>query len=142
VSYEEKGVWVLGIIAVVAYSIYVAIVLNAAAGGPLVDVAYQWPMIWTIVGAIVGGIVVTIFVAIFSPRDRGQRDQRDRDIYRWGEYVGHSFVIAGALGALALAMLDAHPFWIANTLYLAFVLSGILATITKLIAYRRGLPTW
>lgn len=141
-SFEEKGVWVMGVIAVVAYAVYVAVVLGAADGGPLTAVAYQWPMLWTIVGAIIAGIVVTIIVGIFSPRDRGQRDQRDRDIYRWGEYVGHSLVIAGALAALALAMLDAHTFWIANVLYLGFVLSSILATITKLLAYRRGLPTW
>ena len=141
-SYEEKGVWVMGVIAVVAYAVYVAVVLGAADGGPLTDVAYQWPMFWAIIGAIVAGIVVTIIVGIFSPRDRGQRDQRDRDIYRWGEYVGHSLVIAGALGALVLAMFDAHSFWIANVLYLAFVLSAILSTVTKLLAYRRGLPTW
>jgi hypothetical protein len=141
-SFEEKGVWVLGIVAIAAYAVYLAIVLGAAGGGPLTEVAYQWPMIFTIGGAIVAGILVTIVVAIASPKDADRKDQRDRDIYRWGEYVGHSFVIAGALVALGLALLDAHTFWIANTIYLAFVLSGILATVTKLLAYRRGLPTW
>lgn len=141
-SFEEKGVWVMGIVAVAGYAVYLAIVLGVADGGPLTEVAYQWPVIWTIGGAIVANILVTIVVGILSPKDVDKKDQRDRDIYRWGEYVGHTLVIAGALVALGLALLGAHTFWIANTLYLAFVLSAILATVTKLLAYHRGLPTW
>ena len=48
----------------------------------------------------------------------------------------------GALGALVLAMIEGDGFWIANTVYLCFVLSAILSSITKLVAYRRGVPTW
>jgi hypothetical protein len=33
-------------------------------------------------------------------------------------------------------------FWIANVVYLCFVLSSVLASTAKIIAYRRGLPRW
>ncbi len=49
--------------------------------------------------------------------------------------------MAGALGGLALAMLRAEPFWIANAIYLGFFLSAILGSIAKIVAYRRGLPS-
>ena len=59
-----------------------------------------------------------------------------------GEYIGQSFLVAGALAAMVMAMVELPHFWIANALYLAFVLSGILATVTKLVFYRRGMPAW
>ena len=49
---------------------------------------------------------------------------RDKEIDRLGERVGSSFVVIGGLGALVLAMLDVDCFWIANAMYLAFVLSA------------------
>jgi hypothetical protein len=39
-------------------------------------------------------------------------------------------------------MIEADWFWIANLIYLCFVLSGILSWIVKAVAYRRGLPEW
>ena len=33
-----------------------------------------------------------------------------------------------------------RTFWIANVMYLAFVLSAVLSTIVKVIGYRWGLP--
>ena len=140
-SYEEKAAWVQGIVAVLGYGVYLAIILSRVGGGALVDVPYVDAMLWTIGAAIVAGIIGGIFVGIAS-RGRTQKDQRDRQIYRRGEYVGQSFVVVGALGALILAMIEADWFWIANVVYLAFTLSSVLAFITKIVGYRSGLPRW
>ena len=140
-SYEEKAAWVQGIVAVLGYGVYLAIILSRVGGGALVDVPYVDAMLWTIGAAIVAGIIGGIFVGIAS-RGRTQKDQRDRQIYRRGEYAGQSFVVIGALGALILAMIEADWFWIANLVYLCFVLSAILGWIFKSVAYRRGLPEW
>ena len=140
-SYEEKAAWVQGIVAVLGYGVYLAIILSRVGGGALVDVPYVDAMLWTIGAGIVAGIIGGIAVAIGS-RGRTQKDQRDRQIYRRGEYAGQSFVVIGALGALILAMLEADWFWIANLVYLCFVLSAILGWIVKAVAYRRGLPEW
>jgi len=40
--------------------------------------------------------------------------------------------------ALGMAALELDYFWIANVLYLALVLSTLLASGTKIVAYRRG----
>jgi hypothetical protein len=142
-SYEEKGTWVYLVIAVVGYTVYLALVLPQLLGGvPVGDVDYVPVMLWTIGGAIVVTIVLRILVEIVFPSESTKGDVRDRDIDRLGTRVGSSFVVIGALGALVLSMLEAEWFWIANVIYLCFVLSALLESITRLVAYRRGVPTW
>ena len=142
-SYEEKGTWVYLVIAVVGYTVYLALVLPQLVGGvPVEDVDYVPVMLWTIGGAIAVTIVLRILVEIVFPSESTKGDVRDRDIDRLGTRVGSSFVVIGALGALVLSMLEAEWFWIANVIYLCFVLSALLESITRLVAYRRGVPTW
>jgi hypothetical protein len=142
-SYEEKGTWVYLVIAIVGYTVYLSLVLpQVAAGVAVEDVDYVPVMLWTIGGAIVATIVLRILVEIVFPSESTKGDVRDRDIDRLGTRVGSSFVVIGALGALVLAMLEADWFWIANIVYLCFVLSALLESITRLVAYRRGVPTW
>jgi hypothetical protein len=139
VSLEERFTWVEGIIAVGGYSIYLILLLGRA-GGDLAATPYVDLMLWTIGGAIVAGILGGILVSIITRSHA--KDARDRQIYRRGEAVGMSFVVIGALGAMVLSWLEVDHFWIANALYLCFVLSGILGFIAKSVMYRRGLPTW
>jgi hypothetical protein len=141
-SAEEKSTWIMGAVAVAAYATYVAVILGMADGGPLTEVAYVAPLLWAIGAAIVANIVINIAVGIASPKDAGKKDQRDKQIYRIGEYRGQVFVIAGAIAALLMALLEFDHFWIANVIYLCFVLSAILSSVIKIVSYRRGLPAW
>jgi hypothetical protein len=52
-----------------------------------------------------------------------------------------AWIMAGA-AALAMAMAELNHFWIANVIYLAFVLSSILGSATKIVAYRLGFHPW
>ncbi len=142
VSYEEKNAWVFGFIAPIGYIVYVVLVLTQAGQRPLEEANYVAPMLGTILGAIVVGILAGMVVGMFSGKDAGKSDQRDKQINRFGEYIGSAFLVIGALGALVLAWFEAPHFWIANVLYLGFVLQAILSTIAKLVAYRRGLHQW
>ena len=143
-SYEEKGTWVYLVVAIVGSTVY--LFAGAAPGpraaSPVDEIDYVPAMLWVIGGAIVASIMRRILVEIFSPSESTKGDIRDREIDRLGERVGSSFVVIGALGALVLAMFDADGFWIANTVYFCFVLSAIVSSITKIVAYRRGVPTW
>ena len=130
--FEEKTAWAYGVVALAAYLTYLGILLTTGAD-------YVAPMLWTIGASIVANIIATIAIGTVTPRGK---DQRDRDIYKFGEYVGNSFVVVGAVSALILAIIAAPHFWIANVLYLCFVLSAVLGTVAKLVAYRRGLPQW
>ncbi|MEV1132350.1 hypothetical protein [Agromyces sp. NPDC049794] len=142
-SYEEKGTWVFLVVAITGYGVYLALVLpQLVAGTPVERVDYVVPMLWTIGGAIVAAIIGRILFEIVNPSETNTPDVRDKEIDRLGERVGNSFVVIGALAALLLAMLQVHWFWIANAVYLCFVLSAILLSVTKLVAYRKGVPTW
>jgi len=140
VTHEEKRTWILGIAAVVSYAVYLVIVLGRAGARPLAEVPYVATLLWTVGASIAATIVLSIVVAVVS-KD-GAKDERDREIGRFGEYVGHSFVVIGAVAALLLAMGEAPHFWIANTVYLAFTLSAILGSIARIFAYRKGFQPW
>ena len=98
-------------------------ILSRAQDVPIEDVDYVAPDALEHRLAIVASIVGTIVVSIVW-RDGGKKDQRDKEIDRIGEYTGQSFLVIGGLAGLILAMLEADWFWIANTLYLGFILSA------------------
>lgn len=137
-SYEEKGTWVYLVVSVVVYAAYVGVILSRADGGPVADVAYVAPLLWSIGAAIVAGIVVRIVVEIVRPSENYRSDERDRELARLGVTVGWWGVVGGSLAALALALVEADHFWIANAVYLGFVLSAVLSSVTTIVAYRRG----
>jgi hypothetical protein len=141
-SFEEKGTWVSLLVTVGTYTAYLIIILGRADGVPLTEVSYVATLLWTIGIAIGLMIIGRIAVAVAKPSEADKSDVRDKEINRFGDYVGQSLVVVGGLAALIMAMAEVDHFWIANALYLAFVLSGILAAVTKLIAYRRGFQPW
>lgn len=141
-SYEEKSAWIMGVVAAGSYGVYVAIVLALAGTTPLDDVPYVAPLLWTVGASILVSIALHAVIGISSPKDAGKKDQRDREIYRFGEYIGQSFVVIGGIAALLMAMAELDHFWIANVIYLTFVLSAILGSVAKIVAYRRGFQPW
>lgn len=137
-SFEEKGTWTYTVIAVVAAVIYFAFVLGQLPQTAAGDIAFQVPLLATIGATIGSSIVAHIVVGIAAPDDAGKRDQRDSDINRYGEYVGGLVLGIAAVVPLILALAEADHFWIANTIFLAFVLSTTAGSIVKIVAYRRG----
>ncbi|MET4093601.1 hypothetical protein [Arthrobacter sp. UYCu712] len=141
-SFEEKIAWVMGALAVAAYAVYLAIVLALSGSIPLTEVPYAAPLLWTVGGSIVASIVLHTIIRAFSAQEAGIRDQRDKEIYRFGESVGQSFLVIGGVAALVMAMAEADHFWIANAICLAFFLSAILGSAAQIVAYRRGFQPW
>ncbi|SDY93830.1 hypothetical protein SAMN05444365_104229 [Micromonospora pattaloongensis] len=141
-THEEKRAWTMLVVSVITYTAYVITIINRANGRPLADVPYAATVLWTIGAAIVASVVVETAMAVVNPRASRDKDVRDREIRRLGEYTGQSFVIIGAVAAMLMAMAEWHLFWIANVIYLGFVLSAVLGSITKIVAYRRSFPQW
>jgi hypothetical protein len=131
---EERRVWILGGVAVLGYAAY----LIAVAAGA----SYRPVMLWTIGAGIVAGIVLHIVASAIWREDAGAKDQRDREIDRFGQHVGQSMLVVGGVAALAMALAQWSYSWIANTIYLAFVLSAVLGSAAKIVAYRRGFHSW
>ena len=128
---------------VLTYGAYVVVVLRQAAQIPIADVDYV-PLMLGAIGigialAIVGRIVVEIAGQIADPSDRHDADVRDRDIGRFGEYFAGTILGIGMVVPFVLTLAEFEYFWIANAMYLAFVLSALVGATVKLIAYRRGI---
>ena len=138
-AFEEKSAWVYAAISITFPVIYFAMVLGQLPRMAAGDIEYQVPLLVVVGGAIALTIVAHIVLAVAAPDDAGKRDQRDKDIYRYGEYVGGLVLSVAAVVPLILAMAEVEHFWIANTIYLAFILGAISGSIAKIVAYRRGL---
>jgi hypothetical protein len=139
VSYEEKGTWVYLVTSAGAYVAYLAIMAGRVASTPADRVPYVAVLLWTTGASIVASIVGRVLVESARPSDSRRADVRDREIYRSGEYASRWFLVAGAAAALLMAMARWDYFWIANVIYLGFVLWAVAGSVLKLIAYRRGL---
>jgi len=141
-THQEKRAWIGLVVSVLGYSAYLAVIGSRVDGRALPDVPYADALLWTVGAGIVAAIVAEIGMAVVVPGASRTTDARDREIGRLGDYVGQSFVAIGALAAMLMAMADWDRFWIANVIYLCFVLSAILGGVTKVVVYRRGVPQW
>jgi hypothetical protein len=113
--------------------------LGRVQGADLAATPYADAMLWAIGGAIAASIVLSVILSTFFPRDAGKKDQRDKDVNRQGQYVGGLVLGIAMIAPFLLTLARVDHFWIANAMYAAFVLSAIVGTTVKLVAYRRGL---
>ncbi len=135
--YEEKGTWVY-LVTSTGYAVYLAIMAGRLAGAPVAEVPYVPVLLWTAGASIVASIVGRTLVETVSPSDSRRGDVRDRDVSRSGEYASRWLLVAGPAVALVMAMAKVDYFWIANVIYLGFVLWAVAGSALKLVAYRRG----
>ena len=138
-SYEEKGTWVYLVTSAGAYAVYLAIVLGRLLSTPAAEVSYVPVLVWTAFASIIATTVGRVVFETARPSDSRRADARDREISRFGEHTARWFIVAGASAGLAMAMVKWDYFWIANAIYLGFVLWAVAGSALKLVAYRRGL---
>lgn len=137
-SFEEKLTWISTAILLSSFGIYWAIILGRAQGIPITDVSYGGAMFWSLGVVVVGSIMAAIATAIASPKEADKKDQRDREIKRYGDAVGYNVLALGSLVVLGLTVAKVPHFWIAHSLYLCCVVAGLWGAVVKIIAYRRG----
>ncbi len=137
-TYEEKWTWMYGLISIVAFGWYLVWLLGQAFGIAPTQITYVVPMIAAIGSAVLASIVGNILIALAAPKEADKRDQRDQEIQRHGDYSGQFMVNLGGLAVLIMCMLQLNHFWIAHTMYFAFVGSAIVSSVVKIISYRQG----
>jgi hypothetical protein len=138
---QERRSWTFLVTSVVAYVGYAWYVLTHADGTALAATAYQKPLLVSVGAAIAANILAEVGLAVVRPIDT-KKDVRDKEIGRIGDFTGSAFVVIGAVGGLLLALAERDYFWIANSIYLGFVLSAIFGSFTKIMLYRKGMPSW
>jgi len=148
-SFEEKVTWVSAMVFAIVPVVYLVDVVGQLGQMPASEIAYQRPMliaigvsiVLIILGSILTGIGSGITAEIMEPgssAEVGRSDERDASINQRGELVGYYVSSVGVVAAMALTMLEYDYFWIANALYLGFVIASLVAAAVKLVAYRRG----
>jgi hypothetical protein len=145
-SSEERGQWVYLVVSVVTYGAYLVLTIGQLRQRAPADIDYAPMMLAAIGVAIILSIVGRILVAIgghvaAEMAGRGEpleADVRDRDIGRFGEYAAGAVLGVAMVVPFILTLTESDHFWIANAMYLAFVLSAVVGTSVKLVAYRRG----
>ena len=138
---QEINAWVLLLVSPATFFTYVGILLSGQGDSALVDSPYE-PIL---LGAFGLTMVVALFTSFVTPRfssEPQKRDVRDDEFERAGGYIGVAPVVVGGLAVLGMAMMEVHHFWIANVMYLSFVLAAVSSALTKIVAYRRGLGRW
>jgi hypothetical protein len=138
-SYEEKRTWIYLVASAGAYGVYLAIVIGRVMRTPVAEVPYVSALLWATGASMVASMVGRTLVETVRPSDSRRSDVRDKEISRFGEYVSRWFVIAGAAAGFGMAIARWDYFWIANVIYLGFVMWAIFGSAVKLVAYRRGL---
>ena len=141
-SFGEKSTWIFAVIVVIVPGAYLVSMASQLQHTAVTEIAYQSPLLTAIGIGIAVAIVAHIAVVIAAPREADKSDERDADINRYGEYVGSFVLWPGALVALGLALAEFEHFWIANAIFLAFVLSGLISSAVKIVAYRTGFQAW
>lgn len=136
---EEKRVWIYAVIAIGVPVVYFAIILGRLRTTDAAQIAYVPPLLTAIGVAIAANIVLNIVAGIAAPKEASKKDERDVHIHLYGRRIEFYVLAAGVMAAFALTLAEFAYFWIANTLYLAFVLSALSSSIVKIVAYRRGL---
>lgn len=137
-GYKERGTYIDLIVAVGVFVKYLWDIYRLQLETPLTEVAFRDPMFYAILISVVATIILHIVYAILSGSKDTQEDQRDRQISRFGDWVGMFPLSSGAMLGLLLAMFDQPHFWIANAIFVGFFASSIVSSITRLVGYRRG----
>jgi hypothetical protein len=136
-SVQEKRAWIYIGTALVVPVVYFAVVLRP--GRDINTSPYVGLLALAIAGGVVLNIVIDIATSIGTSRTAARTDERDRQISRLGNSVAFFVISIASTVPLGLAIGQAPYFWIANTLYLAFVLSAIVSAGVRIVAYRRGI---
>jgi len=137
-SFEEKVAWAYPVVLLLTAAIYSAHVFGQLPEVPVTEIAYVRPMIMALVITVVAMIIAAILAAVSAPSEADKKDERDVNINRHGDAVAGNVLGVATLLPLGLTMAEFDYFWIANSIYLACIVSGVVSSIVKIVAYRRG----
>ena len=148
-SFQEKFTWVHVVVTVLVAGAYYRFLAARLAEAPPSDIGYLWPIVWAMVAMIVLSVVGAVATAVGSAiavelsgegsaRDIDRKDERDARIGQRGDLAGYHVSAALIVGVFVLTLLEQPYFWIANGLFTAFVIGGLVGAVVKLVAYRRG----
>jgi hypothetical protein len=137
-TYEEKNTWIYVLVLAVTFGVYLIWLISQILSSSASEIAYSIPMMLAIGAAVVATVLGNILIAIAAPKEADKRDERDKEIGRHGEYSGQFLVNIAGLVVIVMCMFKLNQFWIAHSMYFAFVGSSIISSVVKILSYRQG----
>lgn len=131
----ERYQWAYGIAALLttaAYVVWLGIQLTHTAAA---DIDYVRPLLITLLASFVVHSLGRGAAKGATSADDAVADERDREVTQRGDAL--TFYVFSALAAvpLALGMMGLDPFWITNSLYLAFAVAAVFGVAVKTALY-------
>ncbi|MGB8360876.1 MAG: hypothetical protein WCE80_05705 [Acidimicrobiia bacterium] len=132
-GFREKSAWATAGALIIGYGWYVATVVVRFDGGPVAGVGYQGIAVTAAVAVVV--LIAVAHVVLASGSKPEPRQHRD-GIVTGGRIRGVILASAAVL-AMALAMVEAEYFWIANVALAGLVSSELAAAGTEIKSFRK-----
>lgn len=138
-SFQEKSTLAVLIAFLAIFGWYFTTLIEEVSRGDVAELEYQGALVVMVVLFVVLVVIAHVAIAVADPGGADVSDERDRLIDRTGEYLGGFALGTGSLVALVLAMLEVPHFYIAHAILASLVLSEVVAGVSKLVMYRRGI---
>lgn len=137
-SFEAKSTAATLVSLLAVYGWYFVTVFRLAAADSAGEPAYRGLLLVATIAFVVIVAVSHILLALASPKSVSVSDERDRLFDVRGEAKGGIALAGGVLVGLALVLMEAPMFWVAQTLMASLVLGEIVKAVFKLVDYGRG----
>ncbi len=123
---------------VIVYGWYLAGVIGQVGGRPVADITYQdTAVVAAIAVAVIAAVSHIVLAATGSARSQSNNTGAAA-IKRYARSHGGVVVAAAAVWGMALAMVEADYFWIANVILTGLVVAELTSAGSEILIYRRG----
>jgi len=137
VTFAHRLQWAYGFAAGVTTLVYVAWLGIQLSHTPAAEIDFVPALLWTLLASFI--IHSLGRGAVMGARAKSRvSDERDRAVTVRGDAL--SFYVFSVMAAvpLLLGLLEVEPFWITNTLFLAFAAAAVFGVIAKTVLYTKG----
>lgn len=137
-SFREKSAWMMVVTLVVAYGWYLTTVIGQFGGGSVAGIDYQRTAVVAAIAVVVLAAVSHIVLAATGRAGSKQSHSGAAAIKRYARSTGGVVISAAAVLGMALAMVEADYFWIANVILAGLVVAELTSAGSEILIYRRG----
>lgn len=137
-SFREKSAWLMMGTLVVAYGWYLMTVIGQSDGGSVADIDYQRTAVVAAIAVVVLAAVSHAVLVAMGQAGSKKDHSGESAVKRYARSNGGIVVSAAAVLGMALAMVEADYFWIANVILAGLVVAELASAGSEILIYRRG----
>ncbi|MGD2042144.1 MAG: hypothetical protein PVJ28_00725 [Acidimicrobiia bacterium] len=137
-SFRERSAWMMVGTLVIAYGWYLTTVIGQLDGDTIAGIEYQRTAVVAAIAVVVLAALSHIVLGATGQTRSKESHSGTAAIKRYARSTGGVVVSAAAVLGMALAMVEADHFWIANVILAGLVVAELAAAGSEILIYRRG----